>query len=518
MSLRDFSKEFGGGGKFIKISKVGKVKGFIHPGAKYKKRTTIVVPYVGENDKGESELRYVTRFYSGDSDPLAQFKIYLKETGEIDNNDIVLRYEYGGKTYEISKGDLLEEKGFNWQNRIHPRTEFLFNFINISEGQDNPVGPVVLPVPFSAGKKLKILWQEEFDEEGDSGDPWLNPYPFRVSYDSSGKGTDMYSVRIWPDQGPSDKVLALFDEDPVDLDQYTDPEQEDLKEGSTFDLLKKYCAVSCPLFDTDIEEENATESTPEPQPEPKAKVSKAKVKTTKPKAKKDKPTPPAKPSKPPKKVEAGGLIDVKDCVKGKEYIHDDDGDEETLTFVSYNSDKRKATFKDKEGDRVRLKAGVEVKVCSGTVETVVDQLVESEPDIVQIKVSDCEKGKWYYTEEGQRLRFKKYKSNKGVGVFYDEEKNRLKLKGDILVSEDVGDAAPLKSEKVKTASKEETSATIPDEKDDSEEVIECPQCGKGIPVKGITIYKDDEGDKCIDCPHCQAKLEVGGDDEDDVGF
>lgn len=529
MSLKSFVGEFGKKSKFLSISKLGKVYGFLHPNGGYRKRTVIGLNYVGEDDKGKRVLKYVTRLYTGDDDPLSKLKIYLKQTDAIDNDDIVLHYELSdGKVHEISKGDILDIEGYDWQKRIRPKTEFLFPFIDVSEGDDEPSGPVILPVPISAGKKLKKDWQEEFEDSGEAGDPWLNPYPFRITYDSSERGTDMYSVKIFPNKKPSDEVKDLFDEDPPDLDQYADLDREDHTNGTTFELLKKYLVISCPVFDTDIEEEAKEEKSTEPQ---KQKVVKKTGARKVEKKETVKPTPPSKPGKPKSLSGSRDLIFAKNAEPGVAYLYvDEDGDREVLKFVKLLPKNNKVKFKDEEGGIHKLHEDVKIKVYTVTeTDSAPDHDVPEDdtgPNVEQIKVSDCQKSKWYYTEEGKRVRFKSFKAARNIGLFRDENNEKVKLSGDLLLSEDVEtEGDPLAGKPRKKADKDPVQETKPDEKDSVEEVVECPECGKGIPVSAI--YEEEEKTKTgeviktknVVCPYCKTgPYELELDDDDDVNF
>jgi len=452
MDRKQFGADTKRGAAFTDWRKDGKVIFFVHPKSEIEKRVTVTLRRVVENDDGEEEIKGIRRFYEGDSDITNQFILWLKnDTPDIDPDDVVLRLKTaGGDEEEYLKGELLGMKGYDWRKRLmRPRTEYLFCIINVTEKGEKPKGPEVLVLPYSAGKKLNKVWDEEIEELGeDEGDPWQNPYACKVTFDKDERGTDMYGAGTVK-RPLTEAVRDLFDEEAVDMTQYTDPgSAQDLDAGTSTDLLRAMCVVDCPLLGTDVETEepskpkktkkktaskpevkNSKKPKPAPEPEPEP------PKKSKPEPpKKSKPKPPSKPKAPKKKSSKPAPVDVEDAEPGESYIYED----ETVEFVKWDGKKKIGIAKDEDGLKVKIPAGEEI-MPAGTAEPEPEEDGDEDaPDAAPepTKVTDCVKGKEYFTQDGDKLTFVRYNHTKEKGVFSDSDGERVFLDGDELVSED----------------------------------------------------------------------------------
>lgn len=508
MDRKAFGSDVKRGASFTDWRKDGKVIFFVHPKSEIEKRITIALRHVVENDDGEEEIKGIRRFYEGDSDITNQFLLWLKNDAvDIEPDDVVFRLKTaGGDDEEYTKGDLLGLQGYDWRKRLlRPRVEYLFNIINVTEKGEKPKGPEVLVLPFSAGKKLNIVWDGEIEELGEEeGDPWINPYASKVTFDANERGSDMYGASTVK-RPLTEDVRKLFDEDAVDLSQYTSRDSQDMEHGSTMDLLRAICAVDCPLLDVDVdvEVENRVEEKPK-----KKKVGKTKARKTKKKSSKqsedekvvDKPKAPSKPE-PPVKSETKkiiNIVNVENAEVGEIYVYND----EELTFVKWDPKKKCGIFKDEDGFKVKVPEGVELEIPGNQVK------VEGEPLPEPAKVEGCVSGKRYYTQDGDLLTFVRYNKTKGKGVFSDSEGERCFLDGDELVSEDESESAPdplaPKAKKEATTQTKPKTKQLEQEDDSDEEMDECPACEKMVAPDANV------------CPHCGAEFE--DEDDDDVPF
>ncbi len=512
MDRKQFGSDVKRGAAFTDWRKDGKVIFFVHPQSDIQKRITVTLRRVVENDDGEEEIRGIRRFYLGDTDISNQFLLWLKnDATNLSPDDTVLRLRTaGGDEEEYLKGELLGMKGYDWRKRLmRPRTEYLFCIVNVTEKGEPPKGPEVLVLPYSAGKKLNKVWDEEIEELGeDEGDPWINPYACKVTFDQNERGTDMYGAGTVK-RPLTPEVRALFDQDAVDMSQYVDPDSEqDSDAGTTADLLRAMCVVDCPILGVDVETEKPARKAAS---KPKTRTTKTTKTTKKPAPKKQEPKPPSKPSPPskpgkPKTAAKPDAVDVEDAEPGAVYMYD--GDE--ITFVKWDPKKKRGIATDEDGLKVPIPAGEElIPVGDSGADAEDEDGGAPEPT----RVTDCVKGRTYYTQDGDKLQFVRYNHSKEKGVFQDPEGERVFLDGEELVSEEeAADSDPLEPR----ARKEPTGQTKPKAKsepqqededsdgDDGDDMEECPACDKLV-----------ASDASV-CPHCGAEFEE--EDEDEVPF
>jgi hypothetical protein len=501
MDRKKFRQDVKSGASFTDWRKDGKFIGFVHPDSEIEKRTTVSLRYVTENDEGEEEIQWIRRFYFGDKDPLAKFLKWLSNADEIDADEVVLRLETaGGDVEEYTKGDLLGLKGYDWRKRLlRNKTEYLFCVANVTEKGSKAKGPEILTLPYSAGKKLNKVWDNEIEENGeDEGDPWVTPYSFRVTYDPDERGTDMYDAgRASKKMNPD--VQAIFDEPPIDLKQYCDPENEDLSAGTTAELLARMCVVDCPVLEVDREKET-------PKKPAKKKAAKKKVaakKAQKPEEKKELKKVAKKPKAPVKPKGSESEIDCSVAEPDTEYEYDD----EVVTFVKFNKAKNEGLAKDEDGFKVRIPGDAKLKVIGESQSSSGD----SDSDDPTVRVEDCEKGKYYYTQEGVYLKFVRYNHSKEKGVFADAEEERIFIDGSEIVSLDVDEddpLAPIEKDAEKDIVEDDPDGEEneePEDDSDGEEMTECPACDKLV-SESATV-----------CPHCGVEYadDEDSDDEED---
>ena len=512
MDRSEFRRDVKRGSSFSDWRKDGKIIFVVHPQSKIGKRVRVQLRRVHTNDDGEQEIWSIWRFYTGKNDISKQFLDWLKANDDIDADETVLRIEAGGETEEYLKGELLGLDGYDWRKRLlKPRTEYLFSIFDITDKSTDPTDTEIVVLPYSAGKKLNKVWDDEIEERGeDEGDPWVTPYSCKVTFDNAERGTDMYGASAIRRPIPDSVYQLMETVEPADVMSYCDPAEEDSTEGTTKELLAAMCVVSCPLFETDVESEEA-ESAPPPakkQKAPaKAPAKKAKVETKKPAAKK--PAPPSKPKAPSKpkvpKETAAGEIPVEDCVEGEAYEYDG----ETLTFAKWDEKKNRGIFIDEDEMKVPVDAGETVTSLGNSEESEEGEEAESEETADAIEAKDCAKGCAYYDAEGRKLTFVRFNASKNKGVFKDEDDERVFLDADAPVSLDVSEVADALAprttkEATEQTEPEETEEGEPEEAEpegDDEDMAQCPACEKLIPESSTKCpecgaeFADDEGDE-----------------------
>jgi len=524
MDRTAFGKDTKKGASFTDWRKEGKVLFFVHTGSEIEKRTTVQLRRVVEDDDGEEKIQGIRRFYEGETDITKQFLVWLKnDTPDLDPDDVVLRVKSASDEEEYTKGELLAMKGYAWQkNLLRPKTEYLFCIINVTEKGKVPKGCEVLVLPYSAGKKLNKIWDGEIEELGEEeGDPWKTPYACKVTFDKDERGSDMYQAGTVK-RPLTEPVRDLFDEEAIDLKQYTKEESvQDPDAGTATDLLRAMCVVPCPLLGTDVE----SEETPKPKGKKKTKTAKKPAKKTKPDPEPEpepepeeepepkpklKPKAPKKPGKPKGKKQPPALVDVEDAEPGESYIYD--GDE--VVFLKWNAKKKIGIAKDEDDLKVVIPVGEElvpVAAAEPEPEPEPEEEPESEGGPEPTKVTQCVKGEAYYDQDGNKLTFVRYNHTKEKGVFSDSEGERIFMDGDELVSGDDTDSGPdplepkaKKTPTKQTKPKKKVVDPEPEEPEADDDMEECPACEKMVASDATS------------CPHCKAEFQE--EDEDDVPF
>jgi len=438
--------------KFTNWRKEGKFVFWVHPGSEIGKRTRIRFRIPMRGDDGEWYFRNVWRTFQEEKDPTAQLLSWLRDNDEIDLDEVVLRVKSGTEVEEYNKGELLGLEEYGWKKQLlRPKTEYLFSVVNNGEPKETEV----LTLPFSAGKKFVRLVDSQIDEYGDDeGNPWENPYPFKVTFDPDASGTDMYNVeRHLAKLGK--EVQDIFENsEPDNVEALCDPDNDNNDGmGTSEELLAQMLVIPVPFLEVDIEREAVP---PPASSEPKEK-------------------PAAKKSKPVEDDTPAGMVKAKDCQKGETYVN---ADGEKLKFKKV-LDSGKCKFLDEDGDVVKLK-GDEL-LSAGAVGA-----AEPEPsDDGKVLVKDItEKGTELWNSDGEKLTFVRYSEAKEKGFFDDEDGDRAAMAGTEVLFTNAPEGGA-----------EDPLAPIGQEED----LMLCPNCDAEVPVSATS------------CPKCKAKFEVDAD-------
>lgn len=515
LSRKEMKKELGKGGhNFTDWRKNGKCIFYVHPSSTIEKRSSLYLRAVVKNADGEEEIRSVRRLYTGDNDPAKLFRLWLEEDDQYDLDDVILRAKTkGGDVEEFTKGDLLGHDDYDWRkNILRVSREALLCVVNVTEKGDPPTEPEILALKISCYKKLDKVWDGEIEEVGEEeGDPWNNPYPCKVTYDPSEQGTNMYDAgtvrhKVRP---LTNEVRAVLGMPAIDMSPYVDPSQESTPEGTTLQILRKLCVVSCPVLGSDVEAE-----TPEETEEPKTKRGRPKGSKNKPKqqepeeeaseedeAEHVRPRPPSRPT--PKPETEKGTVLVENAKPGwYEYQGD------RVKLLRYSSTNNVGHMEDDDGD--------EFDVPPGTVLKLVKEETEAETEEQEAPAGmvarDCEVGETYYLRDGRKVTFKRYKASKDQTVFEDEKGERVFVDGSDPVSHDEQDKP------VHVAEKEEVRQTKPksrvqepkpeEEEDDDGEEVECPTCDSPLEEREDGYW----------CAKCKVLYEAEADSDDEAAF
>ncbi|MCK5019338.1 MAG: hypothetical protein KAS32_19920 [Candidatus Peribacteraceae bacterium] len=460
LNRKQFSNEMSGRTVFTnKLKEKGKLVFCIHPGSPIGKRVRVRYERAVEIEregKMSQEIWGVYRHVRGkkgeeNQDICFNFVDWLKEQDDIGVDDAVLRMKSGNKVSEYCKGELLGLDGYSWKkNMLKPQIDYPVGIVDV----DVPGEVVVQAFGYLAGKALVKCYNGEIEDYGEKkGDPWVNPYPFKATYDKEEPAQQRYAMKAFSDEKPSDEVLASFEKDPPDINVLVDEDQEDLSNGTSKELLRAMCIVPCPLFDVVEEKEES-------------------VKREKKKKQK------AVEEEPVEEEPAGFDGTVKSCIQGDSYVYEGD----LLIFKEFLDGSGKGLFIDEDGDKVKLKGGKRVSLPD-------EESSDEEVDTSDfVKVEDCKKGEIYYDGGGNSLRFKRFNSAKGKAVFYDSEDEPILIPAGETVFESKPDEDPL--EPIEDVENDTEASDTPDSKE--VEMMECADddCGREIPADSTK------------CPYC----------------
>lgn len=398
-SLTDWGPQLktkGGGdaGKYIN-NKTWKEDGqlifWVHPKALFDDRETMLLPVAYTDDDGDKKIMWVRRFHHGDEDIAALFLSWLESEEDIDEDEVVLKLKCGKDKVSFTKGGLLGLKGFNFKDKLlNARTESLLGAIP----HEAPANQI-LALPITGGKKVWNEIQSQMKDRGEEGNPQLNPYPLKVTYDSKAKrGSDYYDAHVCLEK-LTPEVKEIFKQKPHDIEAECDPELEDTDDyGTTAEILQALCVIDCPILndvetvtDEDEDQDEETEETEEEGMDP---------------------------------IEAG------EAEEGDAYLLEDDTE---VTFVGIK--RKKAVFEDEDGEQHKLALDADVwPVEEGDADGEDGDETEGDEDSDEVLVRDAKPGVWYLDGDGDAVKFLEHDEETGAGTVEDEEGDSFTMDGD----------------------------------------------------------------------------------------
>lgn len=286
----------------IDWKKGGKVLIYLHPDADIHKRRQHFLRIEGEVEEvknGRKVKRKVllTRSFNcpgEDICPACQFRARVREDSSIDNDDVVLEFRAGRDVEQWTKGDVIKAEGYDFRKDLYARPDFVTIAVVAEDSAGNePEEPKaeIFQGSKSLGRRIDEEIDSEIDERGeDIGNPWINPYPFRLTFDDSKPPSDKYGAHAIIDRKPTEKVQAALDGPVPDLS----------REISTDGMVD---AIRDVIEWADVTGQKVETSEPEPEtPRQRAVKRKAKAKV--------KPDPEPEPEP---ELEAGSTFECPEC-------------------------------------------------------------------------------------------------------------------------------------------------------------------------------------------------------------
>ena len=211
--------------------------------------------------------------------PFSALRELLRARDDIDPDEVILSVGKGRGKAEYCKGEILGLKGYDFRKNLKPQADFVVAAVLVEDSKKNR--PKELKLEVLAGAKslateIRKEIESEIDESGEEkGNPFFEPYPFIIEYDDRESGSDMYSARGRPTEGPGDdaELTRILDGECLDLSDELELSDPDAMLAALNDALVR--------DDLEIEIENDGEvfrkpkagaREPEPKEKPRAKA------------------------------------------------------------------------------------------------------------------------------------------------------------------------------------------------------------------------------------------------------
>ena len=174
---------------------------------------------VGKKIKEEIKKSMITSPGLDGQCPFAEFISYLKDTDDIEDDEIVLTFGESGKAISYCKGDILGKKGYDWKKKLALRQEFVFGAIDI--GNIEAEVQIAVSQPGLTNAITAMIRKVSKRKGEEEGNPMENPYVVEFNYDKDAASPAlMFSCDALFDIAIDDEVQELLDGDGPDLDSY----------------------------------------------------------------------------------------------------------------------------------------------------------------------------------------------------------------------------------------------------------------------------------------------------------
>lgn len=210
-------------GEILNWKEDGKITGFIHPSGFFPRLSYWLSIVDEEEQKKNKKVTKIIRrpFICPGIDkgcPVCELREFLKDKEDIEDDEVIFAIGSGKYRVEITKGDALGMKDFNWKLSLRPNKEFLFGFID----SDNVEGEVAIVIS-SAGlaRAISNCIESVMDDKGDEeGDLLKNPWAIKLKYKE--KAIPAQKFEAYPaDVEITDDIQELLDGDGPNLDNLT---------------------------------------------------------------------------------------------------------------------------------------------------------------------------------------------------------------------------------------------------------------------------------------------------------
>jgi len=224
----------GGGGRLKDWREAGSIVVFLHSDSGITPRLFHLIPYMEKNDDGKKQISFFPFICHEDPEnycskapaqncPVCRAIDVISDDGTVDDDAIVWKVDIGNKQKNraSTKLDFCNLQGGDWRGSFKPRAQYVVVVIN-AEKPDK--GLQIDVEPQSLGDSLMKLIKNEIEGNGpEMGDPRINPYGFKFTYDSDAAPKDKYDAFTYRRAEVSEEVIELLSKPALDIDDYIDP-------------------------------------------------------------------------------------------------------------------------------------------------------------------------------------------------------------------------------------------------------------------------------------------------------
>lgn len=266
---------FGSGGSRLKDWRAsGSIVVFVHANSGITPRLFHLVPYMAVDEEGKKSIKFLAivchedpaTFFSkapAQYCPIDRAIDILVEDESIDDDEIVWEVITGNnkKDRRITKLDFCGLKGGDWRGSFKPRAQYVIVVVNAEKPES---GLQIDVEPQSLGDALMSAIKKEIDSTGpEMGDPRINPYAFKFTYDDDASPKDKYDAHPFRRAEVTEEVLELLNAPAVDIDSYIDPSNlSQLRKA--FEAHFKVDINLDMLFDNTLDNDEEREQSPDP--------------------------------------------------------------------------------------------------------------------------------------------------------------------------------------------------------------------------------------------------------------
>jgi len=193
--------------------KEGKAVIFVHP-IGFKPRHSVWLPTI--NDEGKTQnKRFNSPTIKGHC-PIAEFRQFLRDNEDIEDDDVVFVVD-GKPKIELTKGDVLGLKGYDWKNSLKGGKEYAMAVVDT----DNIEGELQIIVAGAAcSNAVSKAIRNQMEEEGEEkGDILKHPYALKLTYDEKESPNKMYDA-FFHKHKLTEEIQALLESEAPDLDKF----------------------------------------------------------------------------------------------------------------------------------------------------------------------------------------------------------------------------------------------------------------------------------------------------------
>lgn len=240
MGTNDFMNDNKFSGNIVDWKKDGKITIFIHPRG-FEKRRVIWFPQITESKKkgkSTSEFSKIPVVTPGIEKgcPISELVQYLRENDDIESDEVIFSFPDNKKSVEMTKGDILNEEGFDWKLSLVPAKEYVFGCVDVDNVEAGVQTMIAGP---GMSRAMTKCIKNQIDEDGeDKGDPLKNPWAMKLEFDDDESPNRKYSA-YYSKAEITDEIKELLDGEEPDFNGLVKP----LKPKEIWAMMEDYLQI-----------------------------------------------------------------------------------------------------------------------------------------------------------------------------------------------------------------------------------------------------------------------------------